>query len=57
VAQLLILLLVSGVEGCLLDQGVFVGDFQHLLRHSGILHGELMDQGRVHESLLEEHDD
>jgi hypothetical protein len=38
-------------------QGIFVGDCQHLFRCPGILHGKLTDQGRVRESLLEEHDD
>jgi hypothetical protein len=45
VAQLLILLLLSGVKGRLLGQGVFVGDCQHLFRRPEILHGELVDQG------------
>jgi hypothetical protein len=57
VAQLLVLLLVSSFECYLLGQGVPVGDSQHLLQHPRILHGELSDQGRVPESLLEEHDD
>jgi hypothetical protein len=57
VTQLIVLLLVSGVEGRLLGQGVFVGDCQHLLICSRILHGELADQGWVPESFLEEHDD
>jgi hypothetical protein len=50
------LLLSSGVEGCLLSQGVLVSDNEHIFRCPGILHGELMDQGRVPESLHEEHD-
>jgi hypothetical protein len=57
VAQLLVLLLVSGVKGHLLNQGIFVGDCQHVLRHHGVLHGKLVDQWRVLVSLLEEHDD
>jgi hypothetical protein len=38
-------------------QSILVGNGQHLLRRHGVLHGELPDQGRVPESLLEEHDD
>jgi hypothetical protein len=57
VAQLLILLLVFGIEGRLLNYGVFVGDCQHLLRCPGILHGALADQRRVLQTFLEEHDD
>jgi hypothetical protein len=56
VAQLLVLLLVSGVDSHLLGQGIFVGDCQHFFGRSGILHGELTNQGRVPESFLEEHD-
>jgi hypothetical protein len=56
VAQLLILLLLSGVEGRFLGQGIFAGDCQHLFRCPWILHGELVDQGRVLDSLLEEDD-
>jgi hypothetical protein len=55
--RLLILLLLFGVEGRLLSQGIFVGYCQHLFKHPGILHGELADQGRVHDSFLKEHDD
>jgi hypothetical protein len=43
VAQFHILLL-SGVEGCLLGQSIFVGNCQHLRIHLGILHGELASQ-------------
>jgi hypothetical protein len=42
--QLLVLLLLSGVEGRLLGQGILVGDGQYLLRHPKILHGELADK-------------
>jgi hypothetical protein len=52
VAQLLLL---SGIEGRLLSQGIFVGDGQHLFTHPGVIHGELADQRWVLESLLEEH--
>jgi hypothetical protein len=51
------LLLLSCLEHHLLDQGVSVGDGKHLLRHPGVVHGELLDQGRVPESLFEEHHD
>jgi hypothetical protein len=56
VARLLLLLLFSGVEGHLLSQGILVSHSEHLFWCPRILHGELMDQGRVSESLLEEHD-
>jgi hypothetical protein len=45
VARLLLLLLLSGVEGHLLSQGILVGNCQHLFRHPGVLHGKLVDQG------------
>jgi hypothetical protein len=45
VAQLLVLLLISSVKGHLLDQGIFVGDCQHLFRCPRILFGEPADQG------------
>jgi hypothetical protein len=57
VAQLLVLLLVSVVEGRLPSEGIFVGDCQFLFRRPEILHGEHVDQARVSESLLEEHND
>jgi hypothetical protein len=50
------LLLFSGVEGRLLNQCILVSDREHLLWCCRILHGELMDQGRVPESLLKERD-
>jgi hypothetical protein len=56
VDRLLILLLISGVDSCFLNQGVFVGDCQHLFGRPGILYCQLVDHGRVHESFLEEHD-
>jgi hypothetical protein len=45
------------VEGHFLGQGILVGDGKHLLGCPGVLHGELADQGRVSESLLEKQDD
>jgi hypothetical protein len=57
VAQLLVFLLVSSVEGRFIGSGILVGDGQHLLGCPEILHGELADDGRVPESHLEEHDD
>jgi hypothetical protein len=48
---------VSVAEGRLLSQGILVGDGKHLLKRPGVFHGELLDQGWVFESLLEEHDD
>jgi hypothetical protein len=56
VARHLVLLLISGADSCFLGQGIFAGDCQHLFGCSGILHGQLPDQGRVPESFLEEHD-
>jgi hypothetical protein len=56
VAQLLVLL-IFGVEGHVLGQGIVFGNCKHLFGHSGILHGELVDQGRVPESLLKKYDD
>jgi hypothetical protein len=50
-----VLLLFSGVEGHLLSQGILVGYREHLLRCPGVFRGELMNQGRVSEPLLEEH--
>jgi hypothetical protein len=50
------LLLLSGVEGRLLSQGVLNCDSQHLFRYPEVLHGLLADQGWVFGSLLEEHD-
>jgi hypothetical protein len=50
-----LLLLLSGIEGRFLSQGIFICDSQHLFCHPGVLHGKLVDQGRVPESLLEEH--
>jgi 5,10-methenyltetrahydromethanopterin hydrogenase len=50
VAELVLLLLLSGVEGA------FISDCLHLFRRPGVLHSELMDQGWVLESFLEEHD-
>jgi hypothetical protein len=38
-----LLLLFSGVEGCLLGQGILVSDGEHPFWCLGILHGELMD--------------
>jgi hypothetical protein len=55
--RLLILLGVSIVEAHLLSQGIFVGNGQHLLGCLGVFHAELVNQGRISESLLEEHDD
>jgi hypothetical protein len=40
VAWLFFLLLFSGIEGCLLSQGVSVGDCQHFFWHPRVLHGE-----------------
>jgi hypothetical protein len=50
-----LLLLLSGIEGRLLDQGIIVGDSQHLFWCPGVLHDELADQGWVLKSFLEEH--
>jgi hypothetical protein len=50
-----VLLLFSGVEGCLLGQGILVGDRKHLLRCHGVFYGGLMNQGRVLEPFLKEH--
>jgi hypothetical protein len=44
------------VVGRFLSHGIFVGDSQYFFRRPGILRGEVVDQGRVPESLLEEHD-
>jgi hypothetical protein len=57
VTQLLLLLMFSYVKGRLLNQGILVNDGEHCLRRPGVFHGELTDQGRVPESLLEEHND
>jgi hypothetical protein len=56
VAQVIFLLLFPSVEGSLLDQGVLVSDGEHCFWRPRVFHGELRDQGRVSESLLEEHD-
>jgi hypothetical protein len=50
-----LLLLLSGIKGHFLSQGKFVGDIQHLFKCPGVLKGELANQRRVPESLLEEH--
>jgi hypothetical protein len=55
VAWLLLLLLLSSVEGHLLDQGILVSDGKHFFWRPGVSHGELIDQGWVPESFLEEH--
>jgi hypothetical protein len=55
VAQLLLLLLLSCVEGHLLGQGVFVSDGEHFFRCPWVFYGELIDQGQVPESLFVEH--
>jgi hypothetical protein len=55
VAQVLLLLLFSCVDGRLLGQGVLISDGEHCFWCPRVFHGELMDQGWVPESLLEEH--
>jgi hypothetical protein len=57
VAWVFFLSLFPGVKGRHLDQGLFVSDGEHCFWRLGVLHGDLMDQGWVHESLLEEHYD
>jgi hypothetical protein len=57
VARVLFLLLLPGVKGRILSQGILVGDGEHLFRCPGVLHDDLVDQGGVHESLLKEHYD
>jgi hypothetical protein len=50
------LLLFPGVEGRLHDQGVLISNGEHYFERPRIFHGDLMDQGRVPKSLLEEHE-
>jgi hypothetical protein len=57
VARVLLHLLFPGVEGHLLSQGVPIGNGEHCFGRPGVLHGDLSDQGRIPESLLEEHND
>jgi hypothetical protein len=55
VAGLLLLLLLSCVEGRLLSQGILLSDGKHCFLCPRVFHGELTDQGWVPESLLEKH--
>jgi hypothetical protein len=48
---------VSIDKGGLLGQGVLIGVGQHLLGRPRGFHDTLGDQGQIHKSLLEEHDD
>jgi hypothetical protein len=57
VAWVIFFLLFPSVEGRLLGQGILVGFGEHCFWHPGVLHGDLLDQGRIPESLLEEHYD